>query len=82
MYIFRYSVVGVFCMKYTFSASESAMATIDDFCRKNGFTRSKFIVTACTDYISAKTIEPELKKVLDDMSKQIETLVKKTGSAL
>jgi hypothetical protein len=68
--------------KYTFSADDSAMARIDEFCRENGLTRSKFIVSACTDYINAKTIEPELKKVLDDMSRQIETLVKKSGSAL
>ena len=70
-------------MVRTFNVSfdEDNLKIIDDYRKSSSkLSRSKFLETVALEYIKAKTIEPELKKVLDDLSKSFQHLAERTES--
>ena len=51
---------------------------IKSYCRENNLAQSQFIKTACLEYIKAKSIEPELKLVLETLAQKVDELAKKS----
>lgn len=66
--------------RVTISINQETLAKIDAYCAENKLGRSQFFTNACTEYITAKSIEPELKKALEELAQKVDELAQKAGA--